>query len=67
MRPLTTCACGKSGRFKRPGLCAWCAKEETRVYDPVKQKAYFDKWYAAQRAAGYPAYDWAERNARARG
>lgn len=63
-RERTECACGKTGRFLRPGICAACYKAENRVYDPVAQKRYFDRWYAAQRAAGYPSYDWAARNAK---
>lgn len=50
MRPLTSCACGKSGRFKRPGLCAWCHKAETRVYKP-ENAAKLAAWRARRKAA----------------
>jgi hypothetical protein len=63
-RAITECACGKIGRFKTPNLCAACKKEENRVYNPEKQKEYFDRWYANQKVNGYPSFDWAKRNAK---
>lgn len=64
VRIVTECACGKLGRFKTPNLCSACKKEENRVYNPDKQKEYFDRWYDKQRVDGYPSYNWKLRNAR---
>lgn len=59
---VSKCSCGKEGKFKREGICSACYKEDTRVYDPDKQKKYFDKWYATQKVNGYPSYNWKLRN-----
>lgn len=63
-RQITECACGKLGRFKTTGICSACKKAEDRVYDPDKQKEYFDRWYTKQRVDGYPSYNWKTRNAK---
>lgn len=66
-REITECGCGKVGRFKTPQLCSACKKEEDRVYNPDKQKEYFDRWYANQKINGYPSYNWKLRNAKKEG
>ena len=66
IRKITECSCGKVGRFKVENICAACKKEDNRVYNPDKQKEYFDRWYHSQQINGYPSYNWKKRNEQAK-